>query len=87
MTHRATARRYGVSWYTVNKLVLLWAGLLMTRRRCRRCKVLLVDETSIGSSAYKAAIDRYLPHARHVLDRFHVIGWFQAGLTTLRCGE
>ena len=42
---------------------------------------------SDGSSAYKKSINRHLPHAKHVLDRFHVIGWFQAGLTALRCDE
>ena len=39
---------------------------------------------SDGSKAYKAAIDKRLGHARHVLDRFHVIRWFAAGLTAVR---
>ena len=39
---------------------------------------------SDGSKAYKAAIDARLGHARHVLDRFHVIRWFAAGLTAVR---
>ena len=39
---------------------------------------------SDGSKAYKAAIDARLGHARHVLDRFHVIRWFSAGLTAVR---
>ena len=39
---------------------------------------------SDGSAAYKAAIDKRLGHARHVLDRFHVIRWFAAGLTAVR---
>ena len=30
------------------------------------------------------AVDARLGHARHVLDRFHVIRWFQAGLTAVR---
>ena len=30
------------------------------------------------------AIDAHLGHARHVLDRFHVIRWFAAGLTAVR---
>ena len=38
---------------------------------------------SDGSKPYKAAIDARLGHARHVLDRFHVIGWFAAGLTAV----
>ena len=29
-------------------------------------------------------MDACLPHARHVLDRFHVIRWFCAGLTAVR---
>ena len=37
-----------------------------------------------GSRAYKAAIDAHLGHARHVLDRFHVIRWFAAALTHAR---
>ena len=129
------ARRHGVSWGLVNALVVAWAGLVADHRRRRRCRVLLVDETSIrkrhryvtvlvngdtgevlamvphrsqaalsaflaaqghrwckgvkvvvsdGSKAYKAAIDARLGHARHVLDRFHVIRWFQAGLVAVR---
>ncbi len=39
---------------------------------------------SDGSTSYKAAIDRHLGHARHVLDRFHVVRWFAAGLTLVR---
>ena len=34
--------------------------------------------------SYKSAIDAHLGHARHVLDRFHVIRWFAAGLTQVR---
>ena len=47
---------------------------------CRRVKVVVSD----GSAAYKAAIEKRLGHARHVLDRFHVIRWFAAGLTAVR---
>ena len=39
---------------------------------------------SDGSKSYKAAIDAHLGHARHVLDRFHVVRWFAAGLTLVR---
>ncbi|MDE0497606.1 MAG: ISL3 family transposase [Acidimicrobiaceae bacterium] len=49
-------------------------------RWCRGVKVVVSD----GSAAYKAAIDQRLGHARHVLDRFHVIRWFAAGLTAVR---
>ncbi|WP_420625652.1 ISL3 family transposase [Candidatus Poriferisodalis sp.] len=135
MTVSSAARRHGVGWKLVNALVVAYAGLVGDRRRRQRCRVLLVDETSIrkrhryvtvlvngdtgevlamvphrsqaalsgflaaqghrwcravkvvvsdGSAAYKAAIDAQLGHARHVLDRFHVIRWFQAGLTAVR---
>ena len=49
-------------------------------RWCKGVKVVVSD----GSKAYKAAIDAHLGHARHVLDRFHVIRWFAAGLTQVR---
>ena len=47
---------------------------------CAGVKVVVSD----GSKAYRAAIERHLGHATHVLDRFHVIGWFAAGLTAVR---
>ena len=135
MTVNAAACRHQVGWGLVNALVVAWAGLVGEHRRRQRCRVLLVDETSIrkrhryvtvlvngdtgevlamvphrntaalsgflasqghkwckgvkvvvsdGSAAYKAAIDQRLGHARHVLDRFHVIRWFAAGLTAVR---
>ena len=46
----------------------------------RGVKVVVTD----GSRAYKASVDACLPQARHVLDRFHVIRWFCAGLTAVR---
>ena len=49
-------------------------------RWCKGVKVVVTD----GSKAYKSAIDAHLGHARHVLDRFHVIRWFSAGLTQVR---
>ena len=49
-------------------------------RWCKAVKVVVSD----GSKAYKAAIEVRLGHARHVLDRFHVIRWFAAGLTAMR---
>ena len=49
-------------------------------RWCKGVKVVVSD----GSKAYKAAIGAHLGHARHVLDRFHVIRWFSAGLTQVR---
>ena len=135
MTVNAVARRHRVGWHTVMGLVVAYAGVVGDHRRRRRCRVLLVDETSIrkrhryvtvlvngdtgetlamvphrseaalsgflaaqghkwckgvkvvvsdGSAAYAAAIAKRLGHARHVLDRFHVIRWFAAGLTAVR---
>ena len=135
MTLRAAARRHGLSWHLINGVVKARSAALAEHRRSRRCRVLLVDETSMrkrhryvtvivngdtgqtlamvqhrssaalstflmqqghrwckgvkvvvsdGSKAYKSAIDAHLGHARHVLDRFHVIRWFSAGLTAVR---
>jgi transposase len=50
------------------------------RRWCRGVEVVVTD----GSAAYRAAIDADLGHAIHVLDRFHVVRWFAAGLTAVR---
>ena len=131
----AAARRCGLGWHVVMALVRSWSDLVAEHRRGRRCRVLLVDETSMrkrhryvtvivngdtgqtlamvqhrnsaalsaflmqqghrwckgvnvvvsdGSKAYKSAIDAHLGHCRHVLDRFHVIRWFSAGLTAVR---
>ncbi len=57
-------------------------GFLMSQpHRWRRgVKVVVTD----GSTAYKNSVQTCLPHARHVLDRFHVIRWFTAGLTAVR---
>ena len=49
-------------------------------RWCKGVKVVVSD----GSKVYKSAIDAHLGHARHVLDRFHVVRWFSAGLTAVR---
>jgi transposase len=49
-------------------------------RWCRRVSVVVSD----GSESYKAAIDRHLGHATHVLDRFHVARWFAQGLVEVR---
>ena len=135
LTVNAAAKRHGLGWKLADALVVAWAGLVADRRRSRRCRVLLVEGTSIrerhrcvtvladgdtgevlamvphrntgalsgflaaqghrwcpaakvvvseGSKPYKAAIEARLGHARHVLDRFHVIRWFQAGLTAVR---
>ncbi len=46
----------------------------------RRSRWLVSD----GSESYKAAIAAHLGHATHVLDRFHVVRWFAAGLVGVR---
>jgi transposase len=128
-------RRYGMSWHTVMALVRTWSHRLQARRRKRRCRILLVDETSLrrrhryvtvvsnaetgevlavvqhrdfralsgflvsqghrwcrrvdvvvtdGSQSYRAAIERHLGHATHVVDHFHVVRWFAQGLIEVR---
>lgn len=135
MTVKAVAERYGLSWWLVMRTVKAWSGELEANRRRRRCKVLLIDETSLrrrhryvtvisdgesgavigvvrhrdsralgrfldaqgprwrvgvrvvvsdGSKAYRAAIDRHLGQAHHVLDRFHLARWFASGLIEVR---
>lgn len=135
MSVRAVARRHRLAWAVVMELVRNWADLVGAHRRSQRCRVLLVDETSMrrrhryvtvlqngetgevlamvahrneaalsgflvaqgrrwcagvavvvtdGSKSYKAAVERHLGHATHVLDRFHVVRWFAAGLTLVR---
>ena len=49
-------------------------------RWCHGVRTVVTD----GSRSYRAAISRYLPHARHVLDRFHAARWFTQGLTLVR---
>lgn len=40
-------RRYGVAWHTVMTLVRQWSQQLKANRRKRRCRIMLVDETSL----------------------------------------
>ena len=47
---------------------------------CRQVEIVVPN----GSRPYQAAIAQYLPDARHVLDRFHVVRWFTQGLTLVR---
>ena len=49
-------------------------------RWCHSVNTVVTD----GSHSYRAAIHRYLPRARHVLDRFHAVRWFTQGLTLVR---
>ena len=135
MTIRAVASRHGIAWGTVMALVRARAKLIQEHRRKTRCRVLLVDETSLrrrhryvtvlvngetgevlgmvkhrneqalssflvaqgrrwckgvqvvvtdGSESYAASVRKHLGHATHVLDRFHVVRWFAAGLVAVR---
>ena len=43
----AVARRHGLGWHLVMALVRSWSDLVAEHRRGRRCRVLLVDETSM----------------------------------------
>ena len=47
MTVAAAARRHKLSWHVVMALVRSWSELVAEHRRNRRCRVLLVDETSM----------------------------------------
>ena len=47
MSIQAVSRRHRVSWHLIMGLVCDWSGLIGTRRRRQKCRVLLIDETSI----------------------------------------
>ncbi|MCE2526769.1 MAG: ISL3 family transposase, partial [Actinomycetia bacterium] len=47
MPIQAVSRRHRVSWHLIMGLVSDWSGLVRNRRRAQRCRVLLIDETSI----------------------------------------
>ena len=47
MSVRAVARRHRLSWSAVMALVSSWSALVAAHRRSLRCRVLLVDETSM----------------------------------------
>ncbi|WP_208029265.1 transposase family protein [Rhabdothermincola sediminis] len=47
MSIRAVARRHGIAWKTIMALVSSWAEAVGAHRRSKRCRVLLVDETSM----------------------------------------
>jgi hypothetical protein len=49
-------------------------------RWCAKVEVVVSD----GSPSYRAAIERHLGHATHVVDRFHVVRWFASGLIEVR---
>lgn len=41
------ARRHGLSWHTTMSIVQAWMERIAVHRRKRRCRVLLIDETSL----------------------------------------
>ena len=44
---RAAVWRHGLDWHLIQALVTAWSTLVAEHRRSRRCRVLLVDETSM----------------------------------------
>jgi len=132
---RELCRRHHLGWHFIMGLVASWSEAVVAERRRRRCRVLMVDETSLrrrhryvtvlingetgeglgvvkhrdaqalsgfltvqghrwcrgvkvvvtdGSEAYRSAIHQHLPHAVHVVDRFHVARWFASALIEVR---
>jgi transposase len=47
MSIRAVVRRHHLDWHLIQNLVDTWSALVAAHRRGRRCRVLLVDETSM----------------------------------------
>jgi len=47
MSIREVARRYGLPWHYIMNLTRSWSELIAAKRRRRRCRVLLIDETSL----------------------------------------
>ena len=135
MSIREVARRHGLPWHFIMGLTRSWSDRVAVDRRRRRCRTLLIDETSLrrrhryvtvvingdtgetigivehrntdalstfllaqghrwmkqvkvvvsdGSGSYRSAIAQHLGHATHVLDRFHVVRWFAAGMIEVR---
>ena len=56
MTLASAARRDQVGWHMINALVPAWAGKVGEPHRTERCRVLLVEETSIGKRHRYAAV-------------------------------
>ena len=44
---RELCRRWGLSWHFVMGLVASWSSVVVADRRRRRCRILMVDETSL----------------------------------------
>jgi len=47
MSIREVSRRYGLPWHYIMTVTARWSALVAAHRRQRRCRVLLVDETSL----------------------------------------
>ena len=47
MSIQAVSHQHRISWHLIMDLVSDWSSLVQTRRRRQRCRVLLIDETSI----------------------------------------
>lgn len=47
MSIRAVVRRHSLDWHLIQAVVTSWSALVASHRRARRCRVLLVDETSM----------------------------------------
>ena len=43
----SVVRRHGLNWHLIQDLVDVWSALVAEHRRSQRCRVLLVDETSM----------------------------------------
>jgi transposase len=50
------------------------------KRACKRIRIVVSD---LGGG-YLGPIGKYVPHARHVLDRFHIVQWLNEALNELR---
>ena len=51
MSIQAVSRRHRISWHLIMGLVTEWSGLIQSRRRRQKCRVLLIDETSIRKTS------------------------------------
>ena len=47
MPSSVVSRQHRIGWHLIMGLVTDWSGLVQSRRRRQRCRVLLIDETSI----------------------------------------
>jgi len=53
MSIRAVVRRRGLDWHLIQALVTSWSATVAEQRLARRCRVLLVDETSMRKRALR----------------------------------